>query len=305
MIFSMPIKPLNVLIGANGVGKSNFISLFRLIQALVDGRLQAFVTRAGGADRLLYYGRKATKHIELRLEFESSMYRCILEPTPEDRLVFTLESGVDVNEVDFLGNSRYGNAESSFAEVSEHNATAAGLLAIMKQWQVYHFHDTSATADIKQKQRIDDNVFLRPDAANLAPFLYLLQQKHTRHYRNIIDTIRLVAPFFDDFVLRPDPHNEQYIKLEWREEGSEKYFDAHDLSDGTLRFICLTTLLMQPRLPSLLLIDEPEFGLHPAAIYLLAGMLQSVATSSQVIISTQSVSLVNPFFTILVRSREA
>jgi len=136
---------------------------------------------------------------------------------------------------------------------------------------------------------------LRSDAANLAAFLYLLRNTYSSHYQRIVETIRLVAPFFDDFVLRPTPENQNKIRLEWREKQSDDYFDASYFSDGTLRFICLATLLLQPQLPSLVIIDEPELGLHPYAINLLADMLHSAATKTQVIVSTQSVPLVNQF----------
>jgi len=129
----------------------------------------------------------------------------------------------------------------------------------------------------------------------LAAFLYLLQETQPDYYRQIVETVRLVAPFFNDFVLRPNPFNEDKIQLEWQEKGSDGPFSANYLSDGTLRFICLATLLQQPNLPTTILIDEPELGLHPYAIVVLANMLRSAATQTQVIISTQSVPLVNQF----------
>ena len=89
--------------------------------------------------------------------------------------------------------------------------------------------------------------------------------------------------------------NPEKIRLEWEEHGSDTFFDTSALSDGTLRFICLATLLLQPNLPSVVLIDEPELGLHPAAIHVLAGMLQSASTRTQLLVATQSVTLVNQF----------
>jgi predicted ATPase len=136
---------------------------------------------------------------------------------------------------------------------------------------------------------------LRSNASNLAAFLFLLQGQHPEHYREIVRTVRLVAPFFDDFALRPRPLNPNKIQLEWREKGSDSYFGANYLSDGTLRFMCLATLLLQPDLPATVLIDEPELGLHPYAITVLASLLRSAAQQTQVIVSTQSVPLVNQF----------
>jgi predicted ATPase len=169
----------------------------------------------------------------------------------------------------------------------------------MKSWQVYHFHDTSATAKVKQIQPINDNRYLRSDAQNLAAFLYLLQQqkRYSDRYQKIVKTIRLVAPFFGNFVLRPKVDNPDTIELEWTEQGSDIPFKAHHLSDGTLRFICLATVLLQPESfqPETILIDEPELGLHPYAIQVLAGLLRSASRSKQIIVSTQSVQLLNEF----------
>jgi predicted ATPase len=107
--------------------------------------------------------------------------------------------------------------------------------------------------------------------------------------------VQLAAPFFDDFLLYPEPDNLDRIRLRWRHKKSEENWDISQLSDGTLRFICLSTLLLQPNSPDLIIIDEPELGLHPAAMELLVEMIRSVATKSQVIISTQAVSMVNQF----------
>ncbi len=142
---------------------------------------------------------------------------------------------------------------------------------------------------------VDDNRFFRPDAANLPAYLYWLQEKHPLQFRHIEEHIRLIAPFFEQFVLAPSKLNENKIKLEWRQKGSDAYFDAYSLSDGTLRFICLATLLLQPHPPALILLDEPELGLHPFAIRILAEMLEAAAQRVQVLLATQSVTLLNNF----------
>jgi predicted ATPase len=161
--------------------------------------------------------------------------------------------------------------------------------------KVYHFHDTSSSAKVKQICNINDNRFLRPDAGNLSAFLYFLQQKHTEHFNQIQDTIRLVAPFFSSFSLSPLKLNEEKICLEWKHRESDEYFNAYQLSDGTLRMISLATLLLQPELPDIILIDEPELGLHPYAITILSNLLEIASEHSQIIVSTQSVTLLEQF----------
>jgi predicted ATPase len=188
-----------------------------------------------------------------------------------------------------------GTRESSLpkAAIDHPSPVPRYCLDAMRSWQVFHFHDTSAQAGAKQKQPLDDNDLLRFDGSNIAPFLYRLKTVEPDHYRRIVESIRLVAPFFHDFDLRPDRLNPDRIQLEWRQVGSDQYFNAHSLSDGTLRFICLSTLLLQPEPPSVVVIDEPELGLHPFAITQLADMFRATATSHQLIVSTQSVTLLN------------
>jgi predicted ATPase len=191
-----------------------------------------------------------------------------------------------------------GHKETKLYEESrkkEGKSIADNIIGAIRSWRVYHFHDTSASAKVKQQGDINDNHMLRSDASNLAAFLYLLRETENDYYRKIVSTIRLVAPFFDDFSLRPNPLNKEKIQLEWLEKGSDTYFNAQTLSDGTLRFICMATLLLQPKLPSTVIIDEPELGLHPYAITVLASLLKSASQNAQVVISTQSVALVNQF----------
>jgi predicted ATPase len=148
---------------------------------------------------------------------------------------------------------------------------------------------------VKKTARIADNRSLNPDASNLAAMLYFCRVHHPRNYQDILETVQQVAPFLRDFDLEPEPANPETIRLRWKHTGTDAYFDASDLSDGTLRFICLCTLFMQPKPPSTILLDEPELGLHPHAIHLLAGIMQQASATSQIIASTQSVTLANQF----------
>jgi len=293
------LSPLNVLIGSNGAGKSNLIAVFELLHSIVEGRLQVHVRKAGGANALLYFGRSTTEEIKLRFGFGKNAYECELLPTGEDTLIFGEET------VYFYGRGYgrpwessldSGHKESHLSEAvakSTRKRVADHVVEAFQSWHVYHFHDTSNSARVKQTADIHDNAFLREDAANLAAFLYRLRETQPTTYWNIVETTRMVAPFFGDFRLRPDPLNQEKIRLEWQERDSDTYFGGNALSDGTLRFICLATLLLQPKPPTTILLDEPELGLHPFAITVLADLLRSAAQRTQVIASTQSVTLVN------------
>jgi predicted ATPase len=137
-----------------------------------------------------------------------------------------------------------------------------------------------------------------PDAGNLAAVLFRLrEQSNASAYERILSTIRLIAPFFDDFVLEPEGPGLKEMLLNWRDKGSDQVFGPHQLSDGTLRAICLISLLMQPEseLPDLIIVDEPELGLHPYALNVVASLFKKAAHHSQVLISTQSTSLLDNF----------
>ncbi len=297
----LSLRPLNILIGANGSGKSNFVSVFRLLNQIVNEELQLYIARAGGANQLLHFGRKSTSEIVLKLWFGQNGYSCTMVPTSDDSLVFQEE------KVYFHDKTRFAqpysetigvaHKESNLSQMGRGRGVSSFVLNALQSWRVYHFHDTSDAAKVKQLGDLDDNSYFRPDASNLAAYLYLLRETEDAHYRNIVDTIAMAAPFFKDFVLRQSPLNPGKIRLEWQEKGSDTFFDAHSLSDGTLRFISLATLFLQPnrRLPSTILLDEPELGLHPYAIALLADLMRKVSKSTQVIVATQSVTLVNQF----------
>lgn len=260
---------------------------------MLEGQLQLYVSKQGGPDALLHFGRKSTERFDAEIYFGNNGYKFSLEATSDNRMMFSHESlWWNMSRDSSLGAGRFETAVESHK-----SAIKQFTIPAMKCWRVYHFHDTSDSALVKQLHGINDNAYLRPDARNLAAFLYHLEKQYPSHYQRIVKTVRLVAPFFGDFYLRPGSHSKDKIELEWVEKGQDVPFKAHTLSDGTLRFICLTTVLMQPEelQPETLLVDEPELGLHPFAVHLLAGLLRSASKSHQVIISTQSPELLNEF----------
>jgi len=298
---SLDLGVLNVFIGGNGAGKSNLISIFRFLNAIITENLASYTAKKGGADSLLYFGRKYSASMGLFLEFgekkTSNSYRVKLQGTDEDELIIQSETAYYHERDKYPGpyekTLSHASKESKLKQIN--HICARQVMHDLESYRVYHFHDTSDTAAVKSTSDIDDNHFLRPQAENLAAFLYWLQEKESDYFANIEDVIRQIAPFFDGFRLAPSRLNESRIKLEWKEKGSDAYFNASALSDGTLRFICLATLLLQPNLPTLVLLDEPELGLHPAAVVLLADLLSSASTRTQILVSTQSVTLVNQF----------
>ncbi|WGS50216.1 AAA family ATPase [Paraburkholderia sp. D15] len=290
----LELRNLNVLIGANGAGKSNFIGLFRMLAEMYEERLQLYVQTQGGPDALMHFSRKATDEIYAQLQFsDQDCYEFNLVPTTDNRLIFAEEQFRFEDGNDSVGGTLGNTPESRLKLIAEEHRHPY-IAAALEGTRVYHFHDTGERAKVKQFHDTNDTLRLKVDGANLAAYLRMLQVEHGQNYRLIVDTIRLVAPFFNDFVFRTNPSSK--IQLEWTERGDpDTPFTAHALSDGTLRFICLSTLLLQPweLMPATILIDEPELGLHPYAINLLADLLKRAAEQKQLIVSTQSVELLD------------
>jgi predicted ATPase len=302
LIDHLPLRPINVLVGANGSGKSNFVGVFNFLRVLRQGKLVEYTDSVGGAERILHFGSKVTKVIEIELSFAGSVngYHVALSPTKDDRFFVHDERCWFWNRDKYpdrpLEQELPGSGKEAAISTPQRR-TAAWVQSHLDRWRLYHFHDTSDTSLLKKTGDVDDNRFFRPDASNLAAYLYLLQEKHPAEYQLIRKTVQRVAPFFHDFHLEPLRRNPKKIKLEWVHKTSESYFDASSLSDGTLRFMCLATLFLQPLKdrPSVILIDEPELGLHPYAITMLANLIKSAATKTQIIVSTQSALLLDHF----------
>jgi predicted ATPase len=297
------LRPLNVLIGANGAGKSNLVDFFRMLRAMAQEGLQGFILKAGGADGFFYLGPKHTKEISASLEFGDSTFHLGLLTIPDGKLMVVRE-GVETNgKFDF----RAGALESGLKSISsmDSGGQSGGREApeiwrpvyhAISNWTAYHFHDTTNLAPMRRYQPAYDKKLMRHDASNIAAFLLQLREKDKETYDRICDTIRLVAPFFDDFILDIETFGpEEKVKLAWRQKGSDFPFQPFHLSDGTIRFICLATALLQPDPPAAIVIDEPELGLHPYAISILGTLIQSAAEKTQVIVTTQSPGLLDQF----------
>lgn len=293
------LRPINVLIGANGAGKSNFVSFFSFLYAIYDRQLATYTGDKGGTDRILYLGPRVSKSVIGKINFSNTNeYEFELAPNQNKQFYFQKES----DWFNMLKGSRYtldGWVEKVYGQghnesiLSLDTSTRTGYVKkYLESFRVYHFHDTSKNAPLKQTARVEDNRFLRSDGANLPAFLYKLQQQNILAYNRIEAVIKSIAPYFDRFDLQPTG---DYIRLNWRQKNTDMYLDASDLSDGTIRFIALCTLLAQPNPPTTIIIDEPELGLHPYAITMLSSLVKSVQKPTQVILSTQSVNLVNEF----------
>ena len=298
---------INILIGANGAGKSNFVSFFKMLGMMTNGKLQIFVAKQGGANSLLHYGAKHTPALEGSLVFQEASikeraYSFQLEYASPDKLFFANESTDLCHAQKLSVTTEHGVGHDESKMMSDNRDDMRFLLPLLLQLQkcqVYQFHDTTVNSPIRNMIYTEDSYSLLSDGGNLAAYLLGMKstEKYLPYYKRIVQWINNIFPPFDDFVLEPSAFNPNTTMLNWREKGNEYIFGPHQLSDGTLRFMALATLLLQPPdlLPNLLIIDEPELGLHPEAIGALAGMVQTASQHCQVILATQSPRLLDEF----------
>ncbi|NJL72471.1 MAG: AAA family ATPase [Candidatus Competibacteraceae bacterium] len=304
------LDDVTLLIGPNGAGKSALTNFFNMLNFMTSGALQEYVGRSGGANSILHYGAKRTPMMHAELELEEvdaatkRAYAVSLAHAAGDTLIFTEEStsyGPAHNATRLITSLGAGHRESELRNhANAGDPTARFICGLLNRCRAYQFHDTSPEANIRQGGFVEDNVYLRNNAGNLAAFLrgIKLREDSRGYYERIVQTIQLAFPQLKDFVLEPQALNEKYVMLNWTSEDDSSYlFGPHQLSDGALRFAALTTLLLQPpdKMPSLIVLDEPELGLHPQAIVLLAELLKSAAATSQVLVATQSPVLVDQF----------
>ena len=294
------LNDINILIGGNGAGKSNFVEIFRMLREMLNKNFTNYVFTNGGADGFLFNGPKRTQTIDAHFCFGLNEYRFTIGAIANEKFIFWNEEH-KYNQSSWKTISHH-QGESGLREAKDEEGwnTKHGIghyvFNAISNWKVYHFHDTSQLAPMRRSEIVEDIAYLRHDAANIAPFLLNLKNGKNKVYQDIVAAVRLVTPFFDDFILEPVRQDtKETIKLMWKQKGSDYPMQPYHFSDGTIRFICLTTALLQPNFPSTIIIDEPELGLHPYAIEILAELIKATAQQTQVIISTQSPALVDCF----------
>lgn len=302
--YDNPVKlslgDISILLGANGAGKSNIISFFRMLSYMMNNSFGRYVEMVGTANSLLHYGVKKTPVMSGTMTFtnEKSIdtYQFSLSYAAPDRLIITEESinWHRKNESKPYSVSLEPNyKESALADCND--PVAKSIFKMLSFCKVYQFHDSSAEGPLRQACPVETANYLQSHGNNLPSFLLFLRNNYFDSYNRIVEYVRDVVPQFQDFYLEPVNN---YVSLRWIDMSATDYrFNAHQFSDGSIRFIALATLLLQPKstMPNVIIIDEPELGLHPYAITQLAEMIKDASLHTQVFIATQSKDLVDNF----------
>jgi hypothetical protein len=285
------------------------LELFKFVRAFVqlplpgiqNADIKKYVLDAGTATDLLHKGKTVSEQISITMHFGQNGYQLSLVPTQDDLLRIESEamfySGSDkwypLHSDD--GFTPGLLAEKDAPGVLSKHGVGYYIYASIKNWQMYHFHDTGRLSPAKRAQELFDTAYLRFDGSNIASYLHYLKHDPLGEsvYNEIVSAVQLVAPFFEDFMLTP--FSDDKIRLLWKQKGTDYPMKPQSLSDGTLRFICLATVLLQPNPPDTILIDEPELGLHPYAIAVLAELMKARSQDTQLIVATQSAELISQF----------
>ncbi len=298
---TLNLSDINLLLGANGAGKSNIVSFFRMLGFMMSGSFQMYVAQSGTNQKFLHYGSKTTPCINASIEFgddkNCDTYKFSLTHAVPNRLIINSE------EIKW---SCKGNRSKDFRKQVVSNFNESGLIEssdktcqtfrkFLSMCKVYQFSDSSSSSPMRQSSTVDSAHYLQSEANNLASFLYYLRNNFYESYQKIVSYIKMVMPQFGDFYLEPE---RGYISLNWTDNSANDYvLSADQFSDGSIRFIALATLLLQPEktMPNVIVIDEPELGLHPYAIDLLIDLVKEASLHSQIILATQSTSLIDGF----------
>lgn len=288
------LRKINLLIGSNGAGKSNFLSLFELLGRAYNQGLEQYVALRGGVDKFLHQGRKTTNVIETQISQDRNSYKLSLIEADGKLLVQSEQLGYR-----YAGSWDYATIATFVpeAKIKTYNGMKRGdyVKEYLGQIRKFHFHDTGNRSPFASECHVkNDAQTLYEHGENLAPILFRIQQENPLVYRRIVQVIQSVAPYFSDFYFNPSPA--ETLRLLWQDKYSTMIYGPNDFSDGTIRFIALVVLFMQPWLPKVIIIDEPELGLHPVAIQKLSGLIKIAAQrGSQIIMATQSAELISNF----------
>ncbi len=289
----LELKPINILIGANGSGKSNFLTFFEFLNQLYNQNLN-FYLKMRGFEKTFHKGLKETTQIDSKISFNKNKnsYSFSLNVSDDRSIIFNRETLWYRNDP-----FEIGSYEQESKIKNNHIGRGDYINEFLNKIKKYHFHDTSRNSPFtKECHCINDAYSLYEDGRNIAAILYRLSKEKVCIYEQVVEIIQIIAPYFLDFVFEVNEES-QTLRLLWKSKHSSTIYGATDLSDGTIRFIALVVLFLQPVLPDTIIIDEPELGLHPAAIALLAELIESVSRDGkhQVLIATQSVELLNEF----------
>ncbi len=314
----LPLAPLNVLIGANAVGKSSVLSVFDLLSSAADGVLESAISDYGGIDSILTADGRTTSMVlevssraetgpflDYHLRLDRQGYGYVVseetltrlgEPPAARPFRYIDASGPVVHYRNPAGSMiqpdwDYKPRETALSQIPrmyrEGESFRARLGAI---GGVYHELDTVLRASVRRPQKLLPTQLPGLDGEDLLPCLYNLRETAPDRFEAILDALRVAFPGFERLEFPVAAAG--LIALGWRESGLSRPIYANELSQGALRFLWLATLLQSPGLGEVTLIDEPEVSLHPEMLRLLVELMREATSRTQLVVATHSDRLV-------------
>ena len=300
-IENLTLGTITVFFGLNGCGKTSFIRLFEFMNAMRNDSVADFIMTSGRAGGILHYGPSFTDRLTVSAGLKSGKLSYQVEMIPRrDGTLAIRRQQLETSGVSGYPDGPIETVENSFESLIRKKihwspAIDQYISLLFDGHRVYDFLDTGFHSPMKRTANLHDNRFLREDGANLAAFLYLLRHKHPDAYRDVVEVVRSVAPFFSDFVLEPDKDNRRYIQLRWEPMATNIQLDASTtLSGGVLRFIAVATLFLQPvqYRPAMIVLDESELGFHPDMYPVLSDLIQGALADTRIVLTTKSSDLI-------------
>lgn len=309
----LALRPLNVLVGANSVGKSSILDVFGLLAASASGHLSAKVKEMGSFPLLLtadgktgsttfdvhidedekssfdYHLRLSIVGVSYHMDGESLTHRVAGQPPPLARLVDS-----DTSRVRYLQDGKYLEpdweyvwSETALSQAPKNNRYAEPVRRRLADVSdIYHSLDVSNRAPVRMPQTVSPSLMPGVNGEDLVSCLFTMRETARERFDAVEDALRVAFPTMER--LEFPPVGGGALTLGWKESGFTRPFYANELSEGTLRFLWLTTLLQSPGLPKITLIDEPEVSLHPEMLRLLADLMREASERTQLIVATHS-----------------
>jgi predicted ATPase len=311
----LELRPLSVMIGANGTGKTSVLDVLSLLANSAQGRLSASISALSGLASILTYDRAEELEFGITsegtgqeaLEYKLSLglralgyvilgETLIQERKPRGSLAHVDSNGASIRYFDpgrkklTAPNWEPNPQETSLAQVPKNFQVPEEFRRRLESFTFYHVLEVDRLSPIRLPQPMRPAELPGRNGEDLVSCLYYLRETNRDRFDAIEDSLRAAYPRFERLDFPPVAAGT--LSLAWRERGFSKPLYAHQLSEGTLRYLWLTALLQSPGLPALTLIDEPEVSLHPALISLLAEQLREASHRTQVVVATHSDTLI-------------
>jgi len=311
------MRSMMVLIGANGVGKTSILDSVSLLSASAAGGMNKALNSIGGMADICTHGYpKKTSfeadldcpgykplQYELELEAKGQGYSISREKLAQDReggrpgpflhidSIYDNIKYYDIEDRHLIQHDwEHNPLESSLSQVEKMFKQPRELQNTLSSITQYHALDVGARAPVKLPQQMKPALLPGEDGEDLIPFLYNLRESDRDRFEAIEDTLRVAFPSFENLNFPPVAAG--MLSLTWKERTFRDPIYAHQLSEGTLRFLWLISLLHSPNLSTITMIDEPEVSLHPELLNILADLMREASNRTQIIVATHSDRLI-------------